>query len=120
MSLTVIQYADTVRMAVMADARLTPMHTVPASRWSVVIENLVSKIDQEIARIAAQAQLPSKHKHIPRITQTQASTEDIQVIQQETEETTQGPSQSSLKPPSPDKYSPPLERKGVIEEWTFY
>lgn len=114
MSLTVIQYADTVRMAVMADARLTPMHTVPASRWSVVIENLVSKIDQEIARIASQAQLPSKR--IPRITQTQASTEDIQVIQEETEETTQGPSQSSLKPPSPDKYSPPLERKRVIEE----
>ncbi|CAG4919034.1 unnamed protein product [Colias eurytheme] len=57
MSLTVIQYADTVRLTVMADARLTPSHTIPTSRWPTAIEQLVNKIDQQIARIAAQAQV---------------------------------------------------------------
>ncbi|XP_069358163.1 uncharacterized protein [Maniola hyperantus] len=110
MSLTVIQYADTVRLAVMADARLAPVHTVPTARWSVAIDNLVSKVDQEIVRIAAQAQ------HIPRIIQTDVCVEDVQKASQETEESMQGTSPSSLKPPSPVAYSPPPERKRVIEK----
>ncbi|XP_022118554.2 uncharacterized protein LOC110995611 isoform X1 [Pieris rapae] len=51
LSLTVIQYADTVRLTVMADARLTPLHTVPSTRWPTAIEQLVNRIDQQIARI---------------------------------------------------------------------
>ncbi|XP_023941810.1 uncharacterized protein LOC112048508 [Bicyclus anynana] len=113
MSLTVIQYADTVRLSVMADARLTPMHTVPATRWADVIDNLVNKIDQELARIAAQSQSPLQQ--IPRITQTDISTEEVEETSQESimEVSTQ---QSSLKPPSPVAYSPPPERKHVMEK----
>lgn len=58
MSLTVIQYADTIRLTVMADARLSPSHSIPAARWPVIVDKLVSKIDQEIARITAQVQSP--------------------------------------------------------------
>lgn len=57
MSLTVIQYADTVRLAVMTDARLSPFHNVPANRWPTAVEQLIAKVDQEIARISAQAQV---------------------------------------------------------------
>ncbi|XP_039749563.1 uncharacterized protein LOC120626223 isoform X2 [Pararge aegeria] len=114
MSLTVIQYADSVRLAVMADARLAPMHTVPVTRWPAVIENLVNKIDQEITRIAAHAHMP---EHIPRKVQTQVSLQEAQETSQdvETEPNMQG-SQSSLKPAGPVRYSPPPERKRVIEK----
>lgn len=61
MSLTVIQYADTVRLTVMADARLSPSHSIPAARWPVIVDKLVNKINQEIARITAQAQSPLEH-----------------------------------------------------------
>lgn len=54
MSLTVIEYAGEARLAVMADAQLSPGHAVPAARWPAVLDRLLLKVDREIARIAAQ------------------------------------------------------------------
>lgn len=53
MSLTVIQYSDTVRLAVMSDAILYPGHTIPALKWPNVIDQLVTKVDKHLARISA-------------------------------------------------------------------
>lgn len=102
MSLTVIQYADTVRLAVMTDARLSPAHTAPANRWSTAVEQLVNKIDQEIARITAQA-------NVPQI----IAPEDTQDRSQEPEGQTKvgQVSSSSLKPPSTTVVSPPPMRR---------
>ncbi|XP_053603817.1 uncharacterized protein LOC128671395 [Plodia interpunctella] len=106
MSLTVIQYADTVRLAVMTDARLSPAHTVPATRWPLAIEQLIAKVDQEIARIAAQA---NPNINIPQIItpQEQPPREETQ----EREEDTQ--SSHSLRPPPPTMSSPPPFRRRV-------
>ncbi|CAF4815149.1 unnamed protein product [Pieris macdunnoughi] len=43
LSLSVIQYADTVRLTVMADARLTPLQTVPSKRWPTAIKRFNSQ-----------------------------------------------------------------------------
>ncbi|CAH0729257.1 unnamed protein product, partial [Brenthis ino] len=111
MSLTLIQYADTVRLSIMADARLRPSHTVPATRWPAAVETLVEKIDQEIARITAQAQMPfndvphstassnQEHESSQKTQETrgdqgnsqgyQETIQDVQETPQEVEETTQ-------------------------------
>ncbi|XP_050343594.1 uncharacterized protein LOC126769097 isoform X2 [Nymphalis io] len=122
MSLTVIQYADTVRLTVMTDARLSPSHTIPASRWSVVVDKLVSKIDQEIARITAKAKLPLDY-----IPPKKSSKEDLEPSQEEIPAPNQSTSRaaetesrpgtsSSLIPPRPVSVSPPLTRKNATEE----
>ncbi|CAK1598615.1 unnamed protein product [Parnassius mnemosyne] len=105
MSLTVIQYADTVRLAVMSDARLSPSHNVPANRWPVAVEQLVAKVDHEIARIAARAEM--RLEEMP------------QTVRAEGEETTAYKSQpytteSTLRPPKTESLSPPLARKRLI------
>ncbi|XP_013200230.2 uncharacterized protein LOC106142857 [Amyelois transitella] len=104
MSLTVIQYADTVRLAVMTDARLSPAHTVPATRWPMAIEQLIAKVDQEIARIAAQT-----NTNIPQIITPREQTASDET--QETVEETQSP--HNLRPPAPTVSSPPPFRRRV-------
>ncbi|XP_063377233.1 uncharacterized protein LOC134664490 [Cydia fagiglandana] len=102
MSLTVIQYADTVRLSVMADARLSPSHTIPASRWPAVVDHLVAKIDAEIARISAQSQ------DIPRIV-TPPETEEVEESTDSVLEASS--STSSLRPPATQVASPPPIRR---------
>lgn len=99
-SLTVIQYADTVRLSVMTDARLSPSHTIPAARWPVAIEQLIAKVDQEIARIAAQSST------IPTIITTQANAE-------EREPNIEASDAGSLRPPSTAVVSPPVFRRRI-------
>ncbi|XP_075971509.1 uncharacterized protein LOC142973562 [Anticarsia gemmatalis] len=104
LSLTVIQYADTVRLAVMADARLVPSHTIPAARWPVVIEQLVGKIDQEIAKITAQAHLAAGT--IPQIVTTpETSSNDVEDVQEREVDT------DMLRPPQTTAVSPPPMRR---------
>lgn len=105
MSLTVIQYADTVRLAVMADARLVPSHTIPAARWSTAIEQLVAKIDQEIAKITAQAHLAAGT--VPQIITTEESEGDE--VNTESSAETSG----MLRPPPPTVVSPPPLRRRI-------
>lgn len=107
MSLTVIQYADTVRLAVMTDARLSPFHTVPANRWPVAVDQLIAKVDQEIARIAAQAQVQT----IPMIV-TPPETQEVVATEQITSE----PSTSSLRPPTAEVVSPPPTRRRITNK----
>lgn len=102
MSLTVIQYADTVRLAVMTDARLSPAHTAPANRWPIAIEQLVNKVDQEIARITAQANIPQ----IITPDDTQDRSDEA-----ESQSNVAQVSSSSLKPPSTTVVSPPPMRR---------
>lgn len=102
MSLTVIQYADTVRLAVMTDARLSPAHTAPANRWPIAIEQLVNKVDQEIAKIAAQANIPQ----IITPDDTQDRSDEA-----ESQSNVGQVSSSSLKPPSTTVVSPPPMRR---------
>ncbi|XP_046962959.1 uncharacterized protein LOC124532230 [Vanessa cardui] len=120
MSLTVMQYADTVRLTVMTDARLSPSHAIPAQRWPVVVEKLVSKIDQEIARITAQAQLPLEY-----VPPKKPSKEDLEPTQEEipgpstsrpTEIESSPGTSSTLIPPRPVSVSPPPIRKNDTEE----
>ncbi|KAJ0178910.1 hypothetical protein K1T71_005685 [Dendrolimus kikuchii] len=99
MSLTVIQYADTIRLCVMTDSRLSPAHTVPANRWPVAVEQLVTKVDQEIARIAASVQ-------IPQVVEGRKELEDTSQSKERTES-----SGSLLRPPSPTTVSPPMRRR---------
>ncbi|XP_013138724.1 PREDICTED: uncharacterized protein LOC106103490 [Papilio polytes] len=99
LSLTVIQYADTVRLAVMTDARLSPSHAVPAQRWPVAVEQLVAKVNQEIARIAAKANIPEEE-----INTGTSESKDTTVLQSYSSETT-------LKPPTTESLSPPPTRK---------
>ncbi|KPJ02853.1 hypothetical protein RR46_02780 [Papilio xuthus] len=101
LSLTVIQYSDTVRLAVMADARLSPTHTVPAQRWPVAVEQLIAKVNTEIARIAARANIPEGELHA-----VTSETKDISVSQSYSSETT-------LKPPTAESLSPPPTRKSL-------
>ncbi|XP_049870405.1 uncharacterized protein LOC126369862 [Pectinophora gossypiella] len=103
MSLTVIQYADTVRLAVMTDSRLSPAHTVPVTRWPNAIDQLVTKIDQEIARITAQGNLGN----VPRI----VAPEETQEMEEDSEEQSAVPSSSMLRPPSTAVVSPPPMRR---------
>ncbi|CAG4991936.1 unnamed protein product [Parnassius apollo] len=79
MSLTVIQYADTVRLAVMTDARLSPSHNVPANRWPIAVEQLVTKIEQEIARIAAQPEISLEE--IPQTVKTEGEETNTYIAQ---------------------------------------
>lgn len=102
MSLTVIQYADTVRISVMTDARLSPAHIVPATRWPTAVNQLVSKVDQEIARIAIQANLPTG------ISETETNRELGDVT---AEQTTPSEKFERLKPPTPMTVSPPPLRR---------
>lgn len=109
MSLTVIHYADTVRLAVMADARLGPSHTIPASRWPTVVEQLVSKIDQEIAKITAKAHLAAGT--IPKIITTPESTaehEDSRDLEQSNVDS------GMLRPPATIATSPPPIRRRIV------
>ncbi|KAM3967347.1 uncharacterized protein ACR2FA_011692 [Aphomia sociella] len=107
MSLTVIQYADTVRLAVMTDARLSPAHSVPAGRWPLAVEQLIAKVDQEIARIAAQAQV----QNIPHIiTPRESSVSDEGEDKQPPEEVQ---STSNLRPPIAPVVSPPPIRRRI-------
>ncbi|XP_041971276.1 uncharacterized protein LOC121727468 [Aricia agestis] len=96
MSLTIIQYADTVRLAVMTDARLAPAHTVPSARWPAAVLQLLDRIE----RIAAQSQ------------QEQQLTEQRVIEEQLTEpqETEPEPTErtfDSLRPPNVQAVSPP-------------
>lgn len=102
MSLTVIQYGDTVRLSVMTDARLTPSHTIPAARWPLAVEQLVAKVDQEIARISAQsASVPTiVTTHEPR------SIEDTPGLEG-------SESMGSLRPPQQTIVSPPPMRRRI-------
>ncbi|OWR44458.1 uncharacterized protein LOC116766729 [Danaus plexippus] len=109
MSLTIIQYANSVQLAVMADARLTPNHIVPATRWSVVVEKLIHKIDQEICRITGQLQ--QSLDHVPTIIVPDDSQEELSSEDRGGEGSDQG-----LRPPSPVAVSPPPIRKRVIEK----
>ncbi|XP_068631266.1 uncharacterized protein [Battus philenor] len=103
MSLTVIQYADTVRLAVMTDARLSLSHIVPANRWPVALEQLISRVNQEIARIT---QTESTLKQTPQTysTEVQESTSPV------------ASSSSSLKLSSTESSSPPPMRKRLIQK----
>ncbi|RVE43849.1 hypothetical protein evm_011517 [Chilo suppressalis] len=104
MSLTVIQYAGSVRLAVMTDARLQPLHTVPAARWPAVIDQLVAKVDQEIARIAAQAQV----QNIPQIITPHESETTVSY-----ELPSRSESSASLRPPTTELVSPPPMRRRI-------
>ncbi|CAB3236836.1 unnamed protein product [Arctia plantaginis] len=109
MSLTVIHYADTVRLAVMADARLGPSHMIPASRWPTVIEQLVTKIDQEIAKITAKAHLAAGT--IPKIIttpETTAEAEDNENMEESGEDS------GMLRPPATTATSPPPIRRRIV------
>ncbi|KAI8424160.1 hypothetical protein MSG28_002750 [Choristoneura fumiferana] len=103
MSLTVIQYADSVRLAVMTDARLSPGHSIPAVRWPTAVEQLVAKVDAEIARISAQSQ-----PEIPQIVTPPEpeETNDESGISSSNEDPT-----STLRPPNSQVASPPPFRK---------
>lgn len=103
MSLTVIQYADSVRLAVMTDARLSPGHSIPAVRWPTAVEQLVAKIDAEIARISAQSQ-----PEIPQIV-TPPETEETNDESDNTSRS-QDPT-GTLRPPNTQVASPPPFRK---------
>ncbi|KAJ8733425.1 hypothetical protein PYW08_001723 [Mythimna loreyi] len=112
MSLTVIQYADTVRLAVMADARLVPAHIIPATRWPTAIEQLVAKIDQEIAKISARAHLAIGT--VPQIiTPEEQPSTSTETAEEETEEHGQEDSVDTLRPPSVTAVSPPPMRRRV-------
>lgn len=87
----------------MADARLVPTHTVPATRWPAAIEQLVSKIDQEIAKITAQAHLAAGT--IPEIVTTQVGASD------QVENTESELDSDMLQPPPTRLVSPPPMRK---------
>lgn len=100
MSLTVIQYADSIRLAVMTDARLSPGQSVPATRWPAALEQLIAKIDQEIARISAQARLQQTQQPLVR----KVSSQNMQEIIEET-------GSGLLKPPITQTVSPPPSRK---------
>ncbi|CAK1545870.1 unnamed protein product [Leptosia nina] len=130
MSLTVIQYADTVRLTIMADARLTPLHTVPTTRWPTAIEQLINRIDQQLARIAAQTQIPPT---IPqsRETPTQSTPQTTEVTQDRTVPQIIEPdpeaietreidnneiSEGSLMPPTTIPDSPPPTRHSFTYE----
>lgn len=108
MSLTVIQYADTIRLCVMTDSRLSPAHTVPATRWPVAVEQLVAKVDQEIARISASVQIAAAPLTEERREESQDPDRDIQDPSEERSE-----SSSLLRPPSQTTVSPPLMRKRI-------
>ncbi|KAG7307927.1 hypothetical protein JYU34_006543 [Plutella xylostella] len=102
MSLTVIQYADTVRIAVMTDSRLAPGHTIPATRWATALDQLINKVDQEIARISAQS--------IPAIVETTAeSTDRVEVEDEEVKDE----GKSMLQPPAVEAVSPPPARRRI-------
>nr|XP_049694565.1 uncharacterized protein LOC110383941 [Helicoverpa armigera]XP_049694566.1 uncharacterized protein LOC110383941 [Helicoverpa armigera] len=112
MSLTVIQYADTVRLAVMADARLVPSHIIPATRWPTAIEQLVAKVDQEIAKITARANLAAGT--MPQIITPEdvpTTSTDIDTPQEETGETEN--SGVMLRPPPTTAVSPPPIRRRI-------
>lgn len=111
MSLTVIQYADTVRLAVMADARLVPGHTIPATRWPTAIEQLVAKVDQEIAKITARAHLAAGT--VPLIiTPEDTPSTSSDPMQQEIEEED---SVDTLRPPPTTAVSPPPMRRRIAQ-----
>lgn len=101
MSLTVIQYADSVRLAVMTDARLSPGQSVPATRWPTALEQLVAKVDQEIARIT-QARL----QQVPQVMFRTISSQNVHETR-----STKGSSSDTLKPPTTQAVSPPPMRK---------
>lgn len=109
MSLTVIQYADTVRLAVMADARLVPSHIIPATRWPTAIEQLVAKIDQEIAKITARAHLAAGT--VPQI----ITPEEVPSTSAESQEDTEDAEDSgdTLRPPPTTAVSPPPMRRRI-------
>ncbi|KAF9800487.1 hypothetical protein SFRURICE_013039 [Spodoptera frugiperda] len=109
MSLTVIQYADTVRLAVMADARLVPSHIIPATRWPTAIEQLVAKIDQEIAKITARAHLAAGT--VPQI----ITPEEVPSTSVESQEDTEDAEDSgdTLRPPPTTAVSPPPMRRRI-------
>lgn len=107
MSLTVIEYAGTLRLAVMTDARLSPAHSVPAARWSLAVEQLIAKVDQEIARIAAQAQV----QNIPQIITPRENAVGDEGATNQTLEEMQ--SSSSLMPPRTPVISPPPIRRRI-------
>lgn len=112
MSLTVIQYADTVRLAVMADARLVPAHIIPATRWPTAIEQLVAKIDQEIAKITARAHLPAGT--VPQIiTPEEIPGTSTETTEGETEAHVQEDSVDTLRPPAVTAVSPPPMRRRI-------
>ncbi|KAI5637392.1 hypothetical protein NE865_09823 [Phthorimaea operculella] len=104
MSLTVMQYADSVRLAVMTDARLSPLHTVPSTRWTTAIEQLVDRIDQKIAQITAQTVQPSMSR-IPQI----ITPDDEETVIEESQ--AEQPSTSLLQAPSAALVSPPPKRR---------
>ncbi|XP_026737587.1 uncharacterized protein LOC113500874 [Trichoplusia ni] len=110
MSLTVIQYADTVRLAVMADARLGPAHTIPATRWPAAIEQLVAKIDQEIAKITARANLAAGTVPVI-ITPEELPSTSTDVVQTPEEEHDSGI--DTLRPPATAVVSPPPMRRRI-------
>ncbi|XP_048479089.1 uncharacterized protein LOC105380624 [Plutella xylostella] len=101
MSLTVIQYADTVRIAVMTDSRLAPGHTIPATRWATALDQLINKVDQEIARISAQS--------IPAIVETTAEATATETVEEEVKDE----SKSMLQPPAVEAVSPPPARRRI-------
>lgn len=84
----------------MTDARLSPSHTIPTVRWPAAIEQLISKVDQEIARIAAQS------SNIPTIITTQANADEHEPIIEAIDT-------GSLRPPSPTVVSPPVIRRRI-------
>lgn len=112
MSLTVIQYADTVRLAVMADARLVPLHIIPATRWSTAIEQLVAKIDQEIAKITARAHLAAGT--VPQIiTPEELPSTSTETAEEQQEREDLESSGGTLRPPSVTAVSPPPMRRRI-------
>lgn len=111
MSLTVIQYADTVRLAVMADARLVPGHVIPATRWATAIEQLVAKIDQEIAKITARAHLAAGT--VPQIITPEEIPSGSTETPKEEPEREQLEDSGGLRPPSVTAVSPPPMRRRI-------
>lgn len=101
MSLTVIQYGETVRLAVMADARLSPSHSAPTTRWPVAVEQLINKVDTEISRIATTLQ--------PDIPITVEAREADDTYEAETSGDVTG--SSGLRPPVLTAVSPPPLRR---------
>lgn len=88
----------------MADARLTPSHIIPAVRWPLAVDQLVAKVDQEIARIAAQS------TNIPTIATTGYESREVPVLEG-------SESMGALRPPQPTIVSPPPVRRRITNHY---
>ncbi|XP_072940127.1 uncharacterized protein [Epargyreus clarus] len=117
MSLTVVEYGGAVRLCVMADARLAPAHAAPAARWPPAAQQLIARIDQQLARIAQLPRPPNisnvvQAANIPAIIQPDHPEQDLP-NEPELDDPQPSASTETLRPPSPTVVSPPPMRRRI-------